>query len=64
MKITLGTKVSWMGCNWIVTKVGKTCCVVTKPGDPTVTGQAFRTEMGPPLELGQVSANLQPEVIG
>lgn len=45
MKIKLGMAVSWMGSNWIVTKVGKTCCVVTKPGDPTVTGLAFRNEM-------------------
>lgn len=49
MKIKLGTAVSWMGSNWIVTKVGKTCCVVAKPENPEITGLAFRKEMGLPL---------------
>lgn len=53
MKITLGMKVSWMGSNWIVTKVGKTCCVLAKPEDSSVTGLAFRAEMGFPLALGE-----------
>lgn len=53
MKITHGMKVSWMGCNWIVTKVGKTCCVLVDPVNPAITGLAFRKEMGPPVVLGE-----------
>lgn len=50
MKIKLGMAVSWMGSNWIVTKVGKTCCVLAKPGDSSVTGLAFRKEMAEPVQ--------------
>ena len=53
MKIKLGMKVSWMGSNWIVTKVGKTCCVLVDPVNPAITGLAFRKEIGEPLRLGQ-----------
>jgi len=45
IKIKIGSVVTWMGSSWIVTKVGKTCCVVAKPGDPSVTGLAFRNEL-------------------
>jgi hypothetical protein len=48
MKIKTGMTVSWMGSNWIVTKVGKMCCALAKPGDPATTGLAFRKEMGLP----------------
>ena len=53
MKITLGMKVSWMGFNWIVTKVGETCCSLVDPVNPLITGLAFRSEMGPPVVLGE-----------